>query len=119
MCTEFVQFFIQRKTGRLRRNFKQHATGFSEVNGMKIRAIDYWRDVVVKIDEMLAPLELFRLVLRSKRNVMHRTGSDAAHRGVGLAQQVDNSAWRRVVRGYKPKPVPRFINQTIAEALGE
>ena len=71
MRAEFVQFFVQRKTGRLSRDFKQHAAGFAEINGMKISAIDYWRDVVAKIDEMLAPLELFRLVLRSKRNVMH------------------------------------------------
>ena len=71
MRAEFVQFFVQRETGRLSRDFKQHAAGFAEVNGMKVSAIDYWRDVVAKIDEMLAPLELFRLVLRSKRNVMH------------------------------------------------
>ena len=71
MCTEFVQFFIQSKAGRLSRDFKQHATGLAEINGMKVSAIDYWRDVVAKVDEMLAPLELFGLVLRSKRNVMH------------------------------------------------
>ena len=71
MRTEFFQFLVQRKTGRLGRDFEQHAAGFAEINGMKISAIDYWRDVVAKIDEMLAPLELFRLVLRSKRNVMH------------------------------------------------
>src|SRR4030095_1176761 len=99
MCTEFVQFFIQRKTGGLGRDFEQHAAGFTEINGMKISAIDYWRDVVAKIDEMLAPLDLFGLVLRSKRNMMHRTGCAAADRGVGLTQQVDNSARRRIVRG--------------------
>src|SRR5882762_5539135 len=110
MCTEFFQFLIQRKTGRLGRYFEQHAAGFAEINGMKISAVDYWRDVVAKVDEMLAPPELFRLVLRSKRNVMHRTGRDAAHRGVGLTQQVDNSAWRRVVRGDKAKAISRFIN---------
>ena len=71
MRAEFFQFFVQRKTGRLGRDFEQHAAGFAEINGMKISAIDYWRDVVAKIDEMFAPLELFRLVLRSKRNVMH------------------------------------------------
>jgi len=60
MCTEFVQFLVQRKTGRLGRDFEQHAAGFAEINGMKISAIDYRRDVVIKIDEMLAPLELFR-----------------------------------------------------------
>ncbi len=71
MCTEFVQFFIQSKAGRLSRDFKQDATGLTEVNGMKVSAIDYRRDVVAKIDEMLAPLELFGLVLRSKRNVVY------------------------------------------------
>ena len=71
MCTEFVQFFIQHKTGGLGRDFEQHAAGFTEVNGMKISAVDHWRDVVAKINEMLAPPELFRLVLRSKGNVMH------------------------------------------------
>ena len=71
MRAEFFQFFVQSKTGRLSRDFKQHAAGFAEINGMKISAIDYRRDVVAKIDEMLAPLELFGLVLRSKRNVMY------------------------------------------------
>ena len=71
MRAEFFQLFVQRKAGRLSRDFEQHAAGFAEINGMKISAIDHWRDVVAKFDEMLAPLELFRLVLRSKRNVMH------------------------------------------------
>ena len=71
MRTEFFHFFVQRKTGRLGRDFEQHAAGLAEIDGMKISAVDYWRDVVAKIDEMLAPLELFRLVLRSKRNVMY------------------------------------------------
>ena len=71
MRAEFIQFLIQRETGRLSRDFKQHAAGFTEINGMKISAIDYWRDVVAKFDEKLAPLELFGLVLGSKRNVVH------------------------------------------------
>ena len=71
MRAEFFQLFIQRKTGWLGCDFKQHAARLAEIDGMKISAIDYWRDVVAKIDEMLAPLELFSLVLRSKRNVMH------------------------------------------------
>ena len=119
MRAEFFYFLIESKTGRLSCDFEKHAAGLAEINGMKIRAIDYWRDVIATIDEMFAPLELFRLVLRSKGNVMHRTGRDAAHRGVGLAQQVDNSAGRSVVGGCKPKPVSRFVNQTIAETFGE
>ena len=71
MHTEFFHFLVQRKTGRLGRDFEQHAARFTEINGMKISAIDYWRDVVAKFDEMLAPLELFGLVLGSKRNVVH------------------------------------------------
>ena len=70
MRAEFFQFLVQCKTGRLRRNFKQHATGFSEVNGMKISAVDYWRDVVAKIHELLAPLKLLGFVLRPEGNVM-------------------------------------------------
>src|SRR4029077_4549360 len=119
MRTKFVQFLVQRETGRLGFDFKQHAARLAEINGMKISAIDHGRDIVATIDEMFAPLELFRLVLRSKGNVMHRTGRDAARRGVGLTQQVDNSARRTVVRGYEPKPVARFVSQTIAEAVCE
>src|SRR5437762_2348813 len=119
MHTEFFDFLVQRETGWVGRDFEQHAAGFTEVNGMKISAIDYWRHVVAKIDETLAPLELFGLVLRSKRNVMHRTSRDAAGRGVRLTQQVDNSAGRSVVRGCKPKAVSRLVNQTIAERVGE
>ena len=70
MRAEFFQFLVQCKTGRLGRDFKQHAAGFSEINGMKISAVDYWRDVVAKIHEMFAPLELLGFVLRPKGNVM-------------------------------------------------
>src|SRR6478672_6343259 len=119
MRTEFLQFFVQRETWRLSRDFKQHAAGLAEINGMKISAIHHRRDVVAEIDEMLAPLKLFGVVLRSKSNMMHRTGGDAAHRGVGLTKQVNDSAGRRIVRGGESKPVARFVNQTIAEAIGE
>jgi len=92
MHAEFFHFLIQRETGRVSRDFKEYAAGFAEVNGVKISAIDYWGDVVAKIDQTLAPLELFALILRSKRNVMYRTGRDAAHRGVWLTQEVNSSA---------------------------
>ena len=64
----------------------------------------------------IAPLELFGVVLRSKSNVMHRTGDDAARRGVGLIKQVNDSAGSRVVCRGKAKPILRFVNQTVAEA---
>src|SRR6266487_5015655 len=117
MCAEFLQFFVQRKTGWLGRDFEQHAAGLTEINGVKISAIHHWRDVVAKIDEMLAPLKLFGVVLRSKSNMMHRTGGDAAHRGVGLTKQVNDSARRELVRGGEAKPVARFVKQTIAKTL--
>ena len=71
MCTEFIQLFIQRKTGGLGRDFKEHAARLTEIDGTKISAVNYWCDVVAKIDELLAPLEVFRFALCSKRNVMH------------------------------------------------
>ena len=71
MHTEFLQFLVRGKTGRVSCDFEQHAARLAEINGMKIRAIDYWRDVVAKINEMFAPLALFGFVLRSKRNVMY------------------------------------------------
>src|SRR5215510_8078931 len=119
MCAEFLQLFIKRKTGRLGRDFEQHAAGFAEINGMKIGAVHHRRYVVAKIDEMLTPLELFGVVLCAKGNMMHRTRSDSADRRVGLTKQVNNSARCRVVRGGKAKPVPRFVSQTIAEAVRE
>src|SRR5262249_31197876 len=117
MHAEFLQFFVQCKTGWLSSDFEQHAAGFTEINGMKIIAIDHRRDIVTEIDEMLAPLELFGVVLRSKSNVMHRTGRDAAHRGVGLTKQVNDSARRRIVRRDKAKTILRLINQTVAEGF--
>ena len=86
---------------------------------MKVRAVDHWRHVVPEIDQMFAPLELFMLVLRSKRDVMHRTRSDAAHTCVGQTKQVNDSARRRLVRRGKPKSVSRFLDQTIAETVRE
>src|SRR5213080_2593951 len=119
MRPKFFHFLVQRKARWLSRDFKQQAAGFAEINGMKISAIDYWRDIVAEIDEMLAPVELFGFVLRAKRNVMHRTGGNAPNRAVWLTQQVDNFARRRFVRGCKPKPVARFVNQTVAKTVRE
>src|SRR5215471_10259591 len=119
MRTEFLDLLVQSKTGRLSRDFKQHAAGFAEIDRMKISAIDYRRDVVAKIDETLAPHELFGFVLRSKRNVMHRTRRDATHRAVWLTQQVYNSARCRIIRRDKAEAISGFIKQTIAEGLGE
>src|SRR5436190_17777517 len=119
MPTEFFQFFVQSKTGWLSRDFKKHAAGFAEINGMKIRAIDHWRHVVAKIDEMFAPLELFGLVLRAKRNMMHRTRSDSPHSCVRQTKQVNDSARRRVIRRDKAKSVSRLLDQTIGETVGE
>src|SRR6266480_4876284 len=115
MHAEFLQVFVQRKTGRLSRDFEQYAAGLAEIDGMKISAIDHRRDFVAETDEMLAPLKVFGVVLRSKGNVMHRTGGDAAHCGVGLTKKVNDSAWRRIVSRGKAKPIPRFVNQTVAE----
>src|SRR5438046_10761705 len=119
MRTDFFQLFGQSKTGWLGRDFKKHAAGFAEINGMKIRAIDNRRHVVAKIDEKFAPLELFGLVLRAKRYVMHRTRGDSAHSCVRQTKQVNDSARRRVVRRGKAKSVSRLLDQPIAETVGE
>src|SRR5580765_2130422 len=119
MRTEFLQLFVQSKTGWLGRDLKKHAAGFAEINGIKIRAINYWRHVVAKIDEMFAPLELFGLVLRAKRNMMHRTRSDSPHRCVRQTKQIDDSAWCSVIRRHKAKSVSRLLDQTKTETVGE
>src|SRR5438046_10529165 len=105
MRTEFFQLLGQGKTGWLGGDFEQHAARFAKINRMKVRAVDHWRHVVPEIDQMFAPLELFMLVLRSKRDVMHRTRSDAAHACVGQTKQVNDSARRRLVQRSKPKSV--------------
>src|SRR4029077_1159097 len=117
MRAEFLEFFVQRETWRVGCDFKQHAAGLTEINGMKIIAIHHRRDVVAKIDEMLAPLELFGVVFRSKSNVMHRTGGDAARRGVGLTKQGNDPARRGLVRRGKANTNLRFVNQTVAEGF--
>src|SRR5262245_56177816 len=109
MHSEFFDFLVQRKTRRLSCDLKEHAAGFAEIDGMKISAIDDWRDVVAEIDKTLAPLKLFGLILGSKRNVMHRTSGHAARRAVWLTQQVDNSARSRIVGGNKPESISGFI----------
>src|SRR5262245_15340275 len=119
MLAEFFSFLVQGETRRLGRDLKQHAAGFAEINGMKIRAIDHWRDVVAEFDEMLAPSELFVLVLRAKGNMMHRTRSDSSHPRVRQAKQINDSARRRIVGRYKAKPVCRFLDQTIPETVRE
>jgi len=50
MHAEFLQFFVQRKTGWLGSDFEQHAAGLAEIDGMKISAIDHRRDVVAEIE---------------------------------------------------------------------
>src|SRR5260370_11504146 len=119
MRTEFLQLYVQSKTGWLGRYLKKPATWFAEIDGMKIRAINYRRHVVAKIDEMFAPLELFGIVLRAKRNMMHRTRSDSPHPRVGQTEQVNDSARHGVVGRDKAKSVSRFLDQTIAETVSE
>src|SRR6266496_215982 len=98
MLAELLQFFVQSETGRLRGDFKKYATGFAEIDGMKIRPIDHWRHIVAKLDEMLAPLELFGFILRPERNVMYRSRRDSARASVRQAKQINDSARRRIVR---------------------
>src|SRR6266481_5273891 len=98
MLTKFFHLLVQGETGRLGRNLEENATGLSEINRMKISPIDHWRRIVAEIDEMLAPLELFGIVLCAKRNMMNRTGGDASRSGVGQTKQVNDSARRRIVR---------------------
>src|SRR5437016_5396097 len=119
MCAEFFQLLVQSKTWWLGRDFKKHAAGFAEIDGMKIRPIDHWGDVITKLDELLAPLQLFGFILRPERNVMHRTRSDPARPGVGQTKQIDDSAGCRVVWRGKTKPVARFLEQRIAKTVGE
>jgi len=119
MCAELFELFVQSEAGRLSRDFKKHATRFAEIDGMKIDAIHHRRDIVAEIDEMLAPLELFGIVLCAKRNMMHRTGGDAPHPGVRQTEQVNDSARRGVIRRCKAKSISGFVDQTIAEVLGE
>ena len=78
MSAELFQFFVQSETGRLSRDLKKHAAGFTKVNGVKIGAIDHWGYVVIKFNETVAPLQLLGLALGAKSNVMHRTGPDTA-----------------------------------------
>src|SRR5439155_26371347 len=113
MRTEFFQLFVQSKAGWLGRDLKKHAAGFAEINGMKVSAIDHWRHVVAKIDEMFAPLELFVIVHRAKRNMMHRTGCDLAHPRVGQTKQVNDSARRRLVHPSTANRVSSLLDQKI------
>src|SRR6266436_5337190 len=119
MLTEFFHLLVQGETGRLGRNLEENATGLSEINRMKIDAIHHRRDIVAEIDEMLAPLELFGIVLCAKRNMMHRTGGDASAPGVGQTKHVNDSSRRRVIRRCKAKSISRFRDQTIAETVRE
>src|SRR5438552_3849707 len=98
MCAEFFQPLVQSKTWRLGRDFKKHAAWFAEIDGMKIRPIDHWGHVITKLDELLAPLQLFGFILRPERNMMHRTRSDPARPGVRHAEQINDSTRCRVVR---------------------
>ena len=86
---------------------------------MKINAIDYRSNIVTKIDEPFSPLQLLLFVMRSKCDVMHRSRSDTPSTGIGQAKQVNNSAGRAIVRRCEPKPVFRFLDQTVTECISE
>src|ERR1044072_5016763 len=86
---------------------------------MKINAIDNRRDVVPKLDELLAPTELLLFVMRAKRDVMHRTRRNTPNAGVRHAKQINDSAWGALVRGCEPKPVSRFLDQTVTKCVSE
>ena len=50
---------------------------------MKILAIDYGRNVETSRDKLLTHSQLFIVIGRAKRNVMHRANRDLAEPGFG------------------------------------
>src|SRR6266550_5162793 len=119
MRAKLLQFFVQSKTGRLSRDFEEHATRFAKIDRVKINAIDYGRNVEIEIDQLFAPLKLLSFVTRAKGDVMHRPGSDTSGAGIRQTKQIDDSAWRSVVMRCEPKPVSRFLDQTVTKRVGE
>src|SRR6266540_2353850 len=86
---------------------------------MEIYAIDYWRNIVTKIDELFAPPELLLFVTGAKRDVMHRPGRHTPNAGIGKTKQIDNSTRDSIVMRCEPKPVTRFLDQPVTERVSE
>src|SRR4029453_13199673 len=86
---------------------------------MKINAIDYWRNVVTKIDELFAPLKLLLFVARTKGDVMYRPSRHTPNAGIRQTKQINDSARRAIVTRCKSKPVSRFLDQPVTERVSE
>src|SRR6266404_658484 len=119
MRAELLQFFVQREPGRFGRDLEENSARFAEINGMKIGAIDNWSDVVTKVDETGAPFELLGVVLRSKSDVMNRSGGNTTHARVGQTKEIDNSSRSGLIGGRETKTVSRIIDQAKAKRVGQ
>src|SRR5882757_2524644 len=86
---------------------------------MKINAIDYRSNVVTKVNELLSPLKLLFFVTCAERDVMHRPGRHPPNAGIWHAKQVNDSPRRGTVTRCEPKPVSRFLDQTVTECVSE
>src|SRR5437660_1847231 len=86
---------------------------------MKINTIDYRSNVVTKGNELLSPLKLLLFVACAERNVMHRPGRHPPNAGIWHAKQVNDSPRRAIVTRCEPKPVSRFLYQTVTESVSE
>src|SRR6266567_436818 len=89
--TKAFQSLVSCKAGRISRDLKQHPTGFTEVDGMEILAIDDRRNVIFEFREGFPPLHLLGICCRSPCHVMDGPHGYPSRSSFGRANQIDDS----------------------------
>src|SRR5579862_3514917 len=104
LLAERFSRFVKRESGRISRQFEKHATRLTEVDRVKIGAVQN-RSYVQMLGNLLAPLLLRGIVFGAKRNMMYRSSTGASESRIRIDQQI-NVISKRVTLGRKTKAVP-------------
>src|SRR5208337_127503 len=85
-------WLIYREARRISCYFEKHASRFSEIYGMKIFSINYWRNVQSYVSYVLPPLPLLQIIGSSPGYVVHCADAYVSVRAVRGAENVDDTS---------------------------
>src|SRR5215469_3515823 len=106
------------KARRVSRDFKQHASGFAEINGMKILAVNNWGDVVFEFRQFTPPTLLLLVGCGSPSHVMDGSYGNSSESCFRSANQVDHRTGHSVRDGIA-EAVPLFCDLPKSQSLNQ
>ena len=88
MLSEMLETFVGGETRTVRRDFKQHAAWFAEIQCPEVEPVDDRGDVHAGASEMLLPLAVFFVIGRAKGDMMNATNAGMGTSKTGIDHHV-------------------------------